>query len=204
MGMKRRSSGRGITLIELMAVVAIIGVLATLAIYGVSRYLRTSKSAEAMTNLGTIAKEATESLSNVPNATASYHAPGTTVSIASCICATAANTVPAAIAQVAAKKYTSDPLTDWHQGAAYAGETQIGWRCLKFEITQPQYYMYNYTESVGSCVSGSIANDDVHAIANGDLDNNGILSTFDLEGKVPAGESTLIWAPTALQTLPEE
>jgi hypothetical protein len=47
-------------------------------------------------------------------------------------------------------------------------------------------------------------NDDVHAIANGDIDGNGILSTFDLEGKVAAGQTQLTWAPTPLATLPDE
>src|SRR5678815_2314921 len=53
---------RGFTLIELMIVVAIIGILAVLAIYGVSRYLKSAKTAEASNNIGALQKQATEAL----------------------------------------------------------------------------------------------------------------------------------------------
>jgi type IV pilus assembly protein PilA len=195
------SKSRGFTLIELMIVVAIIGILAVLAIFGVARYLKTSKTAEASNNVGAIAKNASESLTRDMMA-GTYGAPGTATGVGHCICGTATNTVPAAIASVMSKKYSSDPKfagADWG-----AGSTTVGWQCLKFTIDQPQYYMYTYTESVGSCTSGTVTGDDVHAKANGDLDGNGVQSTFDLEGKVAAGESQLVWAPKALETLPEE
>jgi type IV pilus assembly protein PilA len=198
---KGTSKSRGFTLIELMVVVAIIGVLAVLAIFGVTRYLKTSKTAEATNNVGAIAKNASESLTRemMPG---TYGAPATSTAVGHCICGTAANTVPAAITSVMSKKYTSDPKfggADWG-----AGSTTVGWQCLKFSVDQPQYYMYSYTESSGSCTSGTVVGDDVHAKANGDLDGNGVQSTFDLEGKIGAGESQLTWAPKALETLPEE
>src|SRR5580693_1210550 len=100
---------RGFTLIELMIVVAIIGILAVLAIYGVSRYLKTSKTAEATNNVGAIAKNASESLTRDMMA-GTYVPPGGVTGVGHCVCGSAAASVPAAIASVKAKKYTSDPI----------------------------------------------------------------------------------------------
>jgi type IV pilus assembly protein PilA len=192
---------RGFTLIELMIVVAIIGILSVLAIYGVTRYLKTAKTAEATNNVGAIAKNANESLTRDLMA-GTWVAPGNTTGISHCVCGSALASVPAGIISVKAKKYTSDPLfggPDWG-----AGTTTTGWQCLKFTIDQPQYYMYSYSESAGTCGGGNIAGDVIHAIANGDLDGNGTQSTFDMQGQVAAGESDITWAPKALETLPEE
>jgi type IV pilus assembly protein PilA len=197
----RIRSKRGFTLIELMIVVAIIGILAVLAIYGVSRYLKTSKTAEATNNVGAIAKNASESL-NRDLMAGTWVAPGTATGISHCICGTAKASVPTTIASVAAKKYTSDPVNDWRTTAT--GEDLIGWHCLKYTVEQPQYYMYNYTEAGASCTSGTTAGDIIDAVANGDLDGNGVQSTFDLKGEVAAGQTTITWAPKALETLPEE
>ena len=194
---------RGFTLIELMVVVAIIAVLSVLAIFGVARYLKTSKSVEAENNVGQIAKAASESL-NRDKGAGTYAAPGATTTVGHCICASATASVPTTIASVQSKKYSSDPVNDWRQGASMGSEDLVGWRCLKFSVDQPQYYQYTYTESAASCTSNTIANDDVHALAHGDLDGNGVQSTFDLEGKVASGESQLTWAPKPLETQPEE
>jgi hypothetical protein len=64
-------------------------------------------------------------------------------------------------------------------------------------MQDPQYFMYNYQQT----------GDDFSAIANGDLDGNGTLSTFSLSGKVTAGSSggrVVILAPSIGEVNPED
>lgn len=51
---KLRGSARGFTLVELMAVVAIVAILGLVATIGVSKYIRSSKTSEAIVMIGSI------------------------------------------------------------------------------------------------------------------------------------------------------
>ena len=97
---------RGFTLIELMIVVAIIGILAVLAIYGVSRYLKTSKTAEATNNIGAIAKNATEALDREHMA-GTWVSAGSSTSLSHCLCEQAGATVPSMSSRVFLKTKAS-------------------------------------------------------------------------------------------------
>ncbi len=165
---------RAFTLIELMIVVAIVGILAVLAVYGVRKYLANAKSAEATSSLGQMAN----------NASLSYN-------INLRFCRSASATVPAAITSVAGKKYQSS-ASDWNVDQPGGS----GFACLMFTMDAPQYYQYGYVSTAGS--SGSFV-----ATANGDLDGDGIESTFQITGSVNTNGAVNV-APNILSVNPEE
>lgn len=154
-----RKRQEGFTLVELMIVVAIIGVLAALAIYGVSRYLKHSKTAEASRNLASMETGS----KNAYQQDFDQNQAGTGPYVHT-FCMSASKQ-PAAGTPKAAKGV-----------GVYTDE---GWKCLKFSINEPQFYLYTYTgdtTKVGTQATYT-------AMANGDLDGNTVESTFALIGK---------------------
>lgn len=154
--LKKREEG--FTLVELMIVVAIIGVLAALAIYGVSRYLKHSKTAEATRNLGSIETGSKNQFQQETDTSGLGTGP-----FVHQFCPVEAP-VPATPPKAAKTKL--DPTT-W---------TTAGWTCLKFSINEPQFYAYSYT-SAGTGTAALYT-----AVAEGDLDGNGTTSRFQLNG----------------------
>jgi type IV pilus assembly protein PilA len=186
----KRDAARGFTLIELMMIVMMVGILATLGGYSVRRYIYAAKTAEAKNSVGQMAKDAKTAFERESMA-AAILAVGTGSQLATNLCTSTSRRVPANATDVQGKKYQSSNA-EWAVDASTPGK---GFSCLKFQLTDPQQYMYDYVGTTGA--SGVFT-----AIASGDLDGNGVMSTFSIAGAVTTG--SVYVSPSILEVSPEE
>ena len=194
MSFKKRLA-RGFTLVELMIVVAIVGVLAALAIYGVRKYINNAKTAEARNALGQLSKDASAAYDR-EGMPGSVLAPGSVAAASNQLCKAAQTTVPGNQDSIKGQKYQSDP-TEWAADA----DDRTGWKCLKFHVKDPQYYMYQYY----SDETGDGAGVRFEAYAFGDLNGDSKLSTFKLAGQIQGTDKKeLMIAPNIEETDPNE
>ena len=192
----KRKLNAGFTLIELMIVVAIIGVLAVLAIYGVSKYLRTAKTAEATNSIGAINRGAVAAYDRETATSQVLTTGGTSSATAHNLCDNS-TLVPAAIGSVTGVKYQAANGA----GADYnTGSQTAGWKCVRFEMSEPQYYQYAYTKGG----TGRLANSNPPSgaawlsEAAGDLDGNGTSSNFTTGGAINAAKQAITFTQISI------
>jgi len=154
---------RGFSLVELMNFVAVAALLATIGMYGISVYVRHSKTAEAAGNVAAIGEAAAQYFDQ----SAEHQPAGTRPEAAKAMRhfpATARQTVPADADDVRGKKYQSSSA-DWAVSP---------WLDMQFKITTPQFYVYNFeSQGAGATAQGVVT-------AHGDLDGNGTSSTYTI------------------------
>lgn len=164
----RRATKHGFTLIELMIVVAIIGVLAAIAIPSFTKSVRRARTSEAMIGLrkiydGSVAYFDNDHTNPQGDIVPRMFPVSENLTPQNPDC-------PGCAAGVPPPGIRANPRpTDWDAPT---------WRALTFGVSDPYYYVYGYR-------SGGTGNEaGFEGFAFGDLDGDGVLSTFLRGGEV--------------------
>ena len=182
-----------------MVVVGIIGVLSALAYYGVRKYLASAKSSEAKQVVGAIARAGVAAFNRGKTPSKMLAASQNSDVATNAMCDTALP-VPASVPMGA--KY--QPSTA--QGDDFlTGTDNQGWACLRFNISQPIYYQYNYTRNGSPIAPNSpfaCSSDCFEAAAKGNLDGDNDYAIFSQTGKVVGNDITV--ATNIYMFMPDE
>jgi type IV pilus assembly protein PilA len=174
--MKKRFT-KGFTLIELMIVVAIIGVLAAVAIPAFMKYIRKSKTTEAVENVKKIYEGARSYYMEESNSRGSITPIAKQFPLGDA--GASAGPSPGANSCCGAAGDKCDPNIDrtiWDTD---------GWNALKFSMDDPHYFWYSY-DADGTDVASQFT-----ARANGNLDCDGVYSTYEMVGRVNSLDRTV-------------
>lgn len=188
---RRRTSLRAFTLVELMIVVAIVGVLASIAILGVKHYMAAAHSSEAKEAVGAIARGAALAYDREVVASQGL-AEGAVSNQATNNLCLSAQAVPMAFASIQGQKY--QPITS-NGNDFFSGDSLHGWMCLNYAKSEPIAYQYTYTAYgvagpgsagyVGAALGGpNPGANGFEAAAQGDLDADNSRSTFACTGTI--------------------
>ncbi len=167
----------------MMTLTAILG---TLGMVGLGRYVRHAKTAEAVGSLQVIAQAAAADF-NESDANQPVAAPEAASRAMRHFPPSSRASVPSDLRDIRGQRYQSE-LADW-EGAP--------WHELHFSIPQPQCYAYSFASS------GTGAQASATGTAQGDLNGDGVLSTYSLS-VVPDDKLDAKVSPTLKRSNPEE
>lgn len=160
--------------------------LTAIGMYGLSRYVRHSKTAEARESVARLATAAAEYY-NKSDATQPSGASPQAIHAMRHFPPSSRASVPEDPLNVRGKKYQSNAM-DWATSP---------WRDLNFNLVQPQCYQYSFD------ASGSGATARAVVTAEGDLDGDGTRSKYSLT-VAPDESLTAVVAKEMTRTDPEE
>jgi prepilin-type N-terminal cleavage/methylation domain-containing protein len=157
--MKRHGSSRytGFSLVELMITIAILGILAALAIPALTSYMARAKTSEAAGNINLLFK----------NASSYYLSDRTGQSI------TATVTGYCTIDDAGPR-----PSTPMGSKQKFTADSNL--RAIHFHVADFVFFSYGVSSAGARCENSSNTTNLYTFYANGDLDDDGRMSTFEL------------------------